>query len=50
MGHFLTGIGYLDRLTIPSDLAVQGITMPTEGEASNNINVVMKIKIYSLPE
>lgn len=50
MGNFLTGIGYMNRLTIPSDLMVQKFTGSTEGEAAKNLSVSMKIKIYSLAE
>jgi Tfp pilus assembly protein PilO len=50
MGNFLTGIGYLERLTIPSDLKVQRLITETEGEATKNLSVDMKIKIYSLAE
>jgi Tfp pilus assembly protein PilO len=50
LGNFLTGIGYLDRLTIPSDLAIQRMPVAAEGEATKNLSVSMKIKIYSLAE
>jgi Tfp pilus assembly protein PilO len=50
MGYFLTSIGFLDRLTIPSDMNIQRKGTNSETSGADNLVVNMKIKIYSLAE
>jgi Tfp pilus assembly protein PilO len=52
LGKFLTQIGYVDRLTTPSNIAITGISQTSAQSTSGirNIHVTMTIKIYSFPD
>jgi Tfp pilus assembly protein PilO len=45
LGDFLTGIGYIERLTTPSKISIKNYT--GTGAVRETVNVEMTIKIYS---
>jgi|DewCreStandDraft_4_1066084.scaffolds.fasta_scaffold04380_13 Tfp pilus assembly protein PilO len=51
LGNFLTDLGYLERLITPAKIDIQrNKNLGAEFDSSNNINVSMVLKVYTLAE
>jgi len=46
LGNFLTGLGYIERITVPSDIMIEGNTGGTSG-ATGQVKITMAVMIYS---